>query len=76
VTLSEIPRCDSVCRRKDIEEVTYQLSYATGELVRAIKARRELDTGFKGMGHNILVEAAGRLPYALRLAEKALERVR
>ena len=48
------------------------LRVAASDLLRALGARDELDAGFKGMGHNILVEKASHVKrYARVLAKLA-----
>jgi hypothetical protein len=52
------------------------LGYALDDLVHAADAKRKLDSGFQGMGANILTKDAGRLSYAILRARKALAAAR
>lgn len=45
---------------------------ALRDLLRDVDARFQLDQGFKGMGHNILTESAGRLRVDAEHARKVL----
>lgn len=45
---------------------------ALRDLLRDIDARFQLDQGFKGMGHNILTESAGRIRVDAEYARKVL----
>jgi hypothetical protein len=47
---------------------------ALRDLLRGVDARLSLDSGFKGMGHNIAVESAGRLRVDAEYARRVLER--
>jgi hypothetical protein len=54
------------------EDRLARLRHALSELLRAEEARERLAAGFVGMGHNILVESAGKLRYATMRAKAIL----
>lgn len=47
--------------------------FEAGRLARALEARAKLDEGFKGMGHNIEVEAAAGEWQARKKLERAVQ---
>jgi hypothetical protein len=49
-----------------------RLRAALGDLLRDVDARLLLDSGFKGMGHNIAVESSGRLRVDAEYARRVL----
>lgn len=49
-----------------------RLRGALRDLLRDVDARLLLDSGFKGMGHNIAVESAGRLRVDAEYARRVL----
>lgn len=54
------------------EEYT-QLQSAVDDLLRSLDAQKTLDDGFRGMGHNILVERAARINSNIRKLKKIVE---
>jgi hypothetical protein len=74
------PDCEAVAW-KEVERLRGALRELTswaGDLVQAWEAHKQLQSGFSGMGHNILVETAakyGSMTYWNRLA-KAVEQAR
>ena len=58
-----------------VAELSYELARVRGalrDLLRDVDARLLLDSGFKGMGHNIAVESAGRLRVDAEYARRVL----
>ena len=59
----DIAEC-SACKKqqpdldKGLHSEYVQLQGAVEELLASLEARKQLDEGFRGMGHNILVEKA------------------
>jgi hypothetical protein len=50
---------------KVLDEIR-ELCYISGELNSGIQAKKSLDEGFVGMGHNILTESASKISYYQR----------
>ena len=63
---------------EDSEEQRYiiQLEGAIREIAACVEAKRQLDSGFKGMGYNILQEKVGKLDYEIRRAKNIIDRYR
>jgi DNA primase len=73
-----IERVRAEARAEKAEAALRELTGWAGDLVQAWEAHRKLQAGFGGMGHNILVEEAGKygsMTYWNRLA-KAVEQAR
>jgi len=56
-----------------LHEEYSQLQSAVEDLLRSLEAKKSLDDGFRGMGHNILVETAGRFNGHVRKLKKIVE---
>lgn len=58
---------------KTDDERLRSLAYFIERYFHALDAKRQLDAGFNGMGHNILTESAGGLRSAERKLREAYE---
>ena len=49
-----------------------RLESALTDILNCLAAKQQLDSGFKGMGYNILQENVGKLPSLIRRAKKVI----
>jgi hypothetical protein len=65
-------------RVRTLEEALRVLTSATDEVLRGWDAKRQLDSGFTGMGHNILTEKVGKYSsiYCWEQGRKGVEEAR
>ena len=74
----DITKCSYCLKQTDPNSITLheeysQLQSAVEDLLRSLEAKKSLDDGFRGMGHNILVETAGRFNGHVRKLKKIVE---
>lgn len=59
----------------ELKNIIKDFMHHSRETIRGHEAKKKLDSGFKGMGYNILIENSGRINLGIRGLKKILDKL-